>query len=192
MSLLEEDSTKTMQQLLNEINQVQNDAKATLRIFEQGDTSREEVATDRGRLIEGRRQIQNLNERITNLRKQMDAMAHKSDPNWPIETFDQAKENALQSLSKLSNELNQIDKRRLEQESGSDAQSIVSSSVSIVHENTEGIGALISNLPFDNTKKPTSSAPTGQTASSNSSSDEESVDTLRDRRPGKISTHILQ
>ncbi|CAF1045840.1 unnamed protein product [Adineta ricciae] len=84
-----------MQKLLDEINQVKNDVEVYLN------TQKE---TSDGNQTE----IRNFNENINDLRTRMDAMARGSDSNWPMETFDQVKRDALDTLSNLSKRLHEF------------------------------------------------------------------------------------
>jgi len=145
-------SVKTMQQLLNEIDQVKINVEARIKTLEQIDTGDSKAADNDHRLVEGRTQIKNLMEHIIDLQKRMDVMRKESDPNWPIQTFDEAKQNALKTLSNLSNQLNQIDKC-FEKAIRQNAPSIVDSTVSTEDESVKGVGALITKLPFNNTRK---------------------------------------
>jgi prefoldin subunit 5 len=149
---------KTMQQLLNEINQVKNDVEASIKTLKRIDTGRKKAAANRDRSVEGRTQIRNLNERINDLQNRMGQMTKESDPTWPAKTFDKSKQDALKTLSSLSNKLNQLD-RHLEKATGAthdNTQPVLASTESAEGENTKGIGALVRRLSFDDTKKKTS------------------------------------
>lgn len=99
-----DESTKTMQQLLNEIDQIQTDVQAKIKSLERIDAT-----AHRDRAIEGRKQIQILNERVANLQTRMNLMTNKSDPRLPIKQFDKSKGDALKTLSNLSTELHRVD-----------------------------------------------------------------------------------
>jgi len=144
----EEEIVQTMQNLLNEINQIKNEVEACIKTLKRIDSA----ATNHDRLVKGRIQIKNLNDRITDLRKQMNSMTKESDPTWSIKTFDKSKQNALNTLSDLSKQLNQFDKY-LEEATESIS---IASNTSIESNKTKGLGASVRRLSFEDSKKTTS------------------------------------
>ncbi|CAF3734640.1 unnamed protein product, partial [Adineta steineri] len=175
-----------MQQLLNEIDQVKNDAEASIKTLEKIDTERTKGVVDHDRLLQDRRQIYNLNEHIINLQKQMDAMTKESDSSWPIKTFDKTKQKAFETLSNLSKQLNQVDER-LERVINSNVQPVASLTTTIDNGNTKGIDNLVNNLPFNQNKTSESNATARVSTPSLSSSDDESIsDEDEDEEESKI------
>ncbi|CAF4248460.1 unnamed protein product, partial [Adineta steineri] len=175
-----------MQQLLNEIDRVKNDAEASIKTLEKIDTERTKGVVDHDRLLQDRRQIYNLNEHIINLQKQMDAMTKESDSSWPIKTFDKTKQKAFETLSNLSKQLNQVDER-LERVINSNAQPVASLTTTTDNGNTKGIGNLVNNLPFNQNKTSESNATARVSTPSLSSSDDESIsDEDEDEEESKI------
>ncbi|CAF2554877.1 unnamed protein product [Rotaria sp. Silwood2] len=172
-------STKTMQQLLNEIDQVKIDAKESIKTLEKVDTRPKKAIANRDRLIEGQRSIKTLTERINDLEQQMNTMTKESNPNWSIKQFDKSKQNALKTLSDLSNKLKQVDQhleKATETMSGN-TQPLSASTVSTQNENSKGFGALFSKFSFGKTKKtPSSTTAAQKPSSSSSSSSSESTD----------------
>jgi len=174
-------SAKTMQHLLNEIDTAKMDVESAARKLEKIDTGRRKGAANRDQSVEGRTQIRDLRERVVNLQRQMDAMTKTTDPNWPISTFDKTKRNALKTITNLSNKLNQVDKH-LEKATGAtpvpaappvdtqstatpaNAQPAVVPVAPVAEENTRGIGAFISKLPFGGKKKSASKESLASTA----------------------------
>jgi hypothetical protein len=207
-----------MQQLLNEIDQIKINVEARIKTLEQIDTGDTKAADNDHRLVEGRTQIKNLMEHIIDLQKRMDVMRKESDPNWPIQTFDEAKQNALKILSNLSNQLNQIDKRfekaigtipirrntppivdstvSTEDESVKGVGALITKlpfnntrktpSVSTEDESVKGVGALITNLPFNNTRKTPSVSTSEDDETTSDEDEEENEDIVTDRKPGTI------
>jgi len=100
---------RSMQQLLNQIDQVKIEVEARIETLKKIDTGRTKAIVNRDRSVEGRIQIKTLIEHIIDLQKQMNIMTKESDPNYPPKTFDKSKQNALKILSNLLNQLNQID-----------------------------------------------------------------------------------
>ncbi|CAF1407095.1 unnamed protein product [Adineta steineri] len=175
-----------MQQLLNEIDQVKNDAEASIKTLEKIDAERTKGVVDHDRLLQDRRQIYNLNEHIINLQKQMDAMTKESDSSWPIKTFDKTKQKAFETLSNLSKQLNQVDER-LERVINSNVQPVASLTTTIDNGNTKGIDNLVNNLPFNQNKTSESNATARVSTPSLSSSDDESIsDEDEDEEESKI------
>ncbi|CAF4972989.1 unnamed protein product [Rotaria sp. Silwood1] len=166
-------SPKSMEQLMNEIDQLKKDVDTTTKTLEKIDTGRKKAAANRDRSVEGRTQIRDLNERLINLQKQIDAMTKDSDPKFPVKKFDKTKKSALKTLSSLSKDLNQVDKH-LERATGTipatttstgdlqpaatpaDGQPVAAPRVSTETENTKGVGALMRKLPFGGKKKSSS------------------------------------
>ncbi|CAF3385263.1 unnamed protein product [Rotaria sp. Silwood1] len=174
-------STKTMQQLLNEIEQVNIDAKESIKTLEKIDTRPKKAITNRDRSVEGRRELKTLTERINHLEQQMNAMTKESDPNWPIKKFDKSKQNALKTLSDLSNKLKQVDKHleKATETTPVNDQSSVVPTTSNQNENAIGFGAFLSKFSFNKTKKPASSTtavPKKPSSSSSESTDETTSD----------------
>ncbi len=103
-------SIRSMQQLLNQIEQIKIEVEDRVRPLKKIDTGRKKIITNRDHSVEGRTQIKNLTEHIINLQKQLNLMTKESDPNWPTKTFDKSKQNALKTLSTLLNQLNKVDR----------------------------------------------------------------------------------
>ncbi|CAF0794490.1 unnamed protein product [Rotaria sordida] len=171
-------STKTMQQLLNEIDQVTINAKENIKTLEKIDTRPKNAIANRDRLIEGRRQIQTLTERINDLEKQMNAMTKESDPNWPIKKFDKSKQNALNTLSDLLNKLKQVD-QHLEKATETipvNDQPSTASSVSTQNENSKRFGSPLGKFSFGKTKKAAPSESNDETTSDEEENEENDDD----------------
>ncbi|UJR36136.1 hypothetical protein I4U23_028870 [Adineta vaga] len=146
-----------MQKLLDEIDQV----KIDIRTYE------EETIDDDDDDDESQTEIRNFNERIINLQKQMNAMTKELDPDWPVETFDQVKQNALKILFNLSERLNRIN-QHLEETTYITPRPFVPSTTD---ENIKGVPSA------DNKRITTSNTTTAkQISSSSSSSSSESSD----------------
>ncbi|CAF2687332.1 unnamed protein product [Rotaria sp. Silwood2] len=172
-------SAKSMEQLMNEIDQLKKDVDTATKTLEKIETGRKKAAANRDRSVEGRTQIRDLNERIINLQKQMDAMTKDTDPKWPAKKFDKTKKTALKTLSGLSKDLNDVDKH-LEKATGTipattatsadlqttatsaDGQPVAAPRASTENENTKGVSAFIKKLPFgkrkSSSKKPLDTA----------------------------------
>jgi hypothetical protein len=150
--------------------------------LEQIDTGHINADDNGDRLVEGRTEIKNLMEHIIDLQHQMDVMRKESDPNWPIQTFDEAKQNALKTLSNLSN---QIEKAigTIPIAIRPNTPSSVDSTVSTEDESVKGVGALITKLPFNNTRKTPSLS---TSADDDTTSEEENEDIVADRKQGTI------
>ncbi|CAF1045917.1 unnamed protein product [Adineta ricciae] len=146
-----------MQKLLDEINQVKNDVEVYLN------TQKE---TSDGNQTE----IRNFNENINDLRTRMDAMARGSDSNWPMETFDQVKRDALDTLSNLSKRLHEFN-QHFEETVDVNARPFAP---------TKGIEALASRHPLIKPEDTTSSSSSDEEAVS----DEESVVLPNNRNQG--------
>ena len=102
--------TQSMEQLLKETNLLKTEVERSAKTLEKIDTGRKKAAANRDRSIEGRQEIQGFNERIDDLRQQMNAMTKDSDPNFPSRQFDKSKRSTLKILSTLSEKLNKVDK----------------------------------------------------------------------------------
>jgi hypothetical protein len=198
-------SAKTMQQLMNEIDETRMLVESNTKTLEKIDTGRKKAATNRDRSLEGRTQIRDLTERVVNLQRQMEGMTKDSDKNWPAKSFDKTKQNALKTLTNLSTKLNHADKH-LERATGTvpittapttDTQSAPVPAATTEGENTKGLGSLMRKLPFRKKRaatpevpvtttqtvpaplKPadeTKKAPTDEVASDEGEEDEESED----------------
>jgi hypothetical protein len=169
-------SSRSMQQLLNQIDEVKIDIETRIRTLKQIDIGSKKVVANRDRSLEGRIQIKNLIEHIINLQKQMNVMTKESDPNWPTKTFDKSKQNALEILSNLLNQLNQLDKH-LEKATGTIPTAIYANAqpISTEDRNSKGIEAFSRPFPYDNTKKTASSTTDIRRTPSLSESDEETT-----------------
>jgi hypothetical protein len=171
-------SIRSMEQLLNQIDQVKIDVETRIKI----DTGHKKAIVNRDRSVEGRIQIKTLIEHIIDLQKQMNIMTKESDPNWPIKKFDKSKQNALKILSNLLNQLNQVD-NHLEKATGIIPTTIYTN---IQPVSTEG----------GNTKKSASSTTAIRRTPSLSESDEDESESeseeerpeyiVKERKQGKI------
>lgn len=161
-------ATKTMGQLLNEIDELKKAVDEGLKPYEKLDTGRKKAAANRDEAVKGQTKVRELNERTVALQKQMEAMTKDSDLTFPGKSFDGAKKNALKSISKLSDKLEQVDKR-LEKATNVSAlapapvtaptqPTATATTTSTDGENTKGVGSLLSKLPF--TKKRSTSKET--------------------------------
>ncbi|CAF0963158.1 unnamed protein product [Adineta ricciae] len=150
-----------MQKLLDEINQVKNDVEVYL------DTQKK---TSDGSQTE----IRNFNENINDLRTRMDDMVKGSDSNWPVETFDRVKRDALDTLSNLSRRLHEFNQHFIETVDV-DARPFAP---------TTGIEALASRLPLIKPEEATSASSSDEEVIS----DEESVVLPNNKKHGKSSS----
>jgi len=170
----------SMEQLLNQIDQVKIDVEARIKTLIKIDTGHKKAIVNRDRSIEGRIQIKTLIEHIIDLQKQMNIMTKESNPNWPTKKFDKSKQNALKILSNLLNQLNQVD-NHLEKATGIIPTTIYTN---IQPVSTEG----------GNTKKSVSSTTAIRRTPSLSESDEDESESeeerpeyiVKERKQGKI------
>ena len=152
-----------MQKLLDEINQVKNDVEVYLNTQKQ---------TSDGNQTE----IRNFNGTINDLRARMDDMAKESDSNWPVETFDQVKRDALDTLLSLSKRLH-VFNQHFEETVDVTARSFAP---------TKGIEALASRLPVVKPEESTSASSSDEQVVS----EEESI-VLPNKRNQGTEFHVL-
>ena len=139
-------SVKSMEQLLQEIDQIKTEVESAVKTLEKIDTGRRKAAANRDRSIEGRTQVKALTQRVVSLQQQMNEMKIDNNPNWTSKKLDKKRRTALKTLSGLSNKLNHVDKH-LEKATGTttaptDSESVAASRTA-TEENTKKIAALV-------------------------------------------------
>ncbi|CAM4807319.1 unnamed protein product [Rotaria magnacalcarata] len=170
---------KTMQQLLDDIDQVKANSKLTLKSFEKINAGSTKMTANRDKSIEGRRQIKTIIEHIQNLEREMKAMTKESDPNWPAKTFDRTKIDALNTLSNLIDELSRFDQNLVKTTETIEKTAPVNiqySKTSSSDENSNGVEDYDSKLSIRDTNKTTTPAATiqkGTSSTDKTASDEE-------------------
>ncbi|CAF3309504.1 unnamed protein product [Rotaria socialis] len=162
---------KTMEELLAEIETLKTEVSTATKTLEKIETSKKKASANRERSVEGRTQVRDLTERVSNLQKQMDAMTKDSDPSYPGKKFEKSRKSALKTLTSLGKDLTQVDKHLekgitaalpVSTASPADVQSTAASGVdqpvaapraSPEKENSKGVAALIKRLPLGKKKK---------------------------------------
>lgn len=153
-------SASTMQQLMNEIDQLKSEVEASTTALDKIDTGKKHVAANRDQCLEGRTKVRGLTERVVHLQKQLDSMHKDTDPTWPTKSFDKTKKDRVKVLKGLTDKLNRTDKR-LEKATGPvpiptaalSTEGQTDTSASAV-PNTQGIGALVREVPLLGERKP--------------------------------------
>jgi hypothetical protein len=161
---------KTMEQLMNEIDETKKLVETAAKNWEKLDLGRKKIEANRAQAIQGRTEIHGLKERVLNLQKQVDAATQAADPT--PKTFDKRKKNAQKALSNLSSKLDHAEKH-LEKATGSapvmtvpvagasstttpaSGQPAAAPTTTTEAENTKGLRGFIGRLPL--TKKKSTS-----------------------------------